>query len=72
MFKLSDSGHRSAGMALYFSKMEVEESSEVLIYDFPNIVAAVGGSLGLFLGISCMDFGKLLREWIFERVDRLG
>ena len=33
--------------------METEE--EIYIYDFSAIVAGVGGSLGLFLGFSCLQ-----------------
>ena len=29
---------------------------EYLLMDFNSIVSAVGGSLGLFLGFSCLDF----------------
>ncbi len=41
--------------------MKVFQSSEDLPYDANAIVAAVGGSLGLFLGFSCYDsFKKVL------------
>ena len=36
-------------------KMNVETEEQILIYDFSAIVAAVGGSLGLFLGFSCLQ-----------------
>ena len=29
------------------------ESEEYVIYDLPTIVAAVGGGIGLFIGLSC-------------------
>ncbi len=35
------------------STMKSRHEEEVLMYDFNTIVAATGGSLGLFLGISC-------------------
>ena len=36
---------------------------QVLIYDFNAILAAVGGSLGLFLGFSCYQCGKGLIDF---------
>ena len=30
------------------------------MYDINAVVAAVGGSLGLFLGFSCYEYGKKL------------
>ena len=34
------------------------------IYDFNAVVASVGGSLGLFLGFSCYEYGKSLIDKI--------
>ena len=31
---------------------------ETKVYDFNAVVASVGGSLGLFLGFSCYEYGK--------------
>ncbi len=36
-------------------KMIEEVEEQILIYDFSAIVAGVGGSLGLFLGFSCLQ-----------------
>ncbi len=45
----------------YWDTVRVLQSSEDLLYDANAIVAAVGGSLGLFLGFSCYDgFKKVL------------
>jgi hypothetical protein len=41
---------------------------EYLLFDFNAIVSAVGGSLGLFLGFSCLDF--LLR--LLAKVENFG
>ncbi len=35
------------------SRMKSEHQEDVVIYDINNVVASVGGSLGLFLGVSC-------------------
>ena len=37
---------------------------EIDLYDFNAIVASVGGSLGLFLGFSCYEYGKRLIDKI--------
>jgi len=36
----------------------------VKLYDFNSIVASVGGSLGLFLGFSCLG----LAGWIISKI----
>ena len=41
---------------------------ETEIYDFNAVVAAVGGSLGLFLGFSCYEYGKRL----IDRIPSVG
>jgi len=43
---------------LYFTwdHLDVLIEEEYLLMDFNAIVAAIGGSLGLFLGFSCLDF----------------
>ncbi len=40
-------------VSLYFKTSHVIAYEEYLLYDLNTIVAAVGGSLGLFLGFSC-------------------
>ena len=37
---------------------------EIVLYDFNAVVASVGGSLGLFLGFSCYQYGKRLIDKI--------
>ena len=37
---------------------------ETEVYDFNAVVAGVGGSLGLFLGFSCYEYGKRLVDFI--------
>ncbi len=43
---------------------------EVPLYSFGDIVAAVGGSLGLFLGFSCLGTGWRAVEEGIERFRR--
>ena len=44
------------GYYFYFSDMSYTLYDEVLLYDSNQILAGVGGSLGLFLGFSCRGF----------------
>ena len=38
-----------------FSTMRIKVDEEYLIYSFPDMVGAIGGSFGLFLGFSFLD-----------------
>ena len=46
---------------------DIDVYTEIRLYDFAAIVAAVGGSLGLFLGFSCLDSILILINWIFSK-----
>ena len=51
-----DSLLRDNGAYVYvFNKMSSNHEEEILMYDFNTIVASTGGSLGLFLGVSCFS-----------------
>ena len=43
------------------------ESKEYFIYDFPRITAAVGGAMGLFLGVSLIQAIIYLIDWVGGR-----
>ena len=43
---------------MYYAQTEVQVKEEFLIYDLNAIVAAIGGSLGLFLGFSCYEVAR--------------
>ena len=47
-------------VSLYFERMEVEEREEYLLLDFTAILAAVGGSMGMFLGFSFLSAGSAI------------
>ena len=49
----------------FYQKSIIEREIETFVYDFSGIVASVGGSLGLFLGFSCLQES-------FELLVRLG
>ncbi len=39
----------------YYQRTEEEHEKEIFLFSFSGIVAGVGGSLGLFLGFSCLQ-----------------
>jgi len=49
-----------------FTKLEIEN----LFYDDSNMLATVGGFLGIALGFSCLDFLIIILRWIETRVLR--
>ena len=51
-------------ITLNYQDVRTRLGNERLLYDFNDIVAAIGGSLGLFLGFSCLNAAC----WITERV----
>ncbi len=53
-FYAQDDGDEEAKLFLFVSN-EVEVAEEYLLFDGNAIVSAVGGSLGLFLGVSCLS-----------------
>lgn len=42
-------------MYTYFDTMVVETQNEILIYNWPKFLSAIGGTLGLYLGFSCLS-----------------
>ena len=42
-------------MYTYFDSMIVEIQNEILIYDWPKFLSAIGGTLSLYLGFSCLS-----------------
>ena len=47
---------------------KVDLYTEIRLYDFNAIVAAVGGSLGLFLGFSVLDSIVLIINSTFDKI----
>ena len=45
---------------MYLADLRVVRHTEKYLYDFPAIISAVGGSMGLFLGFSFYAMGKNL------------
>ena len=56
---------------IYFSSLDSSISREITLFGPTGIVASVGGSLGLFLGFSCLDAAitivERVRDWFYVR-----
>ena len=56
---------------IYFSSLDSSISREITLFGPTGIVASVGGSLGLFLGFSCLDAAltivERVRDWLHVR-----
>lgn len=50
-FQFRSSLSSEAKVWIFYDTTDISESEEYLLYDFNAIVAAAGGSLGLFMGI---------------------
>jgi hypothetical protein len=59
-------------MIVSFKSLNVEERTEHLVYDLGSVLAAAGGHMGLFLGLSCMSillgFVKFLETIVAKMV----
>ncbi len=51
----------------YYDHLLVQKQYERLIYDVPGFLSALGGSLGLYLGLSCLTFVYALIDLYFEK-----
>ena len=61
---------RNLFLRVFYGSGTILRYEEVKIYDFSTILAAVGGSLGLFLGFSCLQCGKALIHCCCDRESR--
>ena len=62
-------------IAIYFSSLDSSISREITLFGPTSIIASVGGSLGLFLGFSCLDATLSIVErvkglFIIRRISR--
>ena len=64
---MNDSLSNSTIIWYMHGSSDIDVFTEILLYDFTAIVAAVGGSLGLFLGFSCLDTFLIFINWIFSQ-----
>ncbi len=52
----------------FYATMSVDHKTEKYIYGFETALVAVGGSMGLFLGLSCMSIILSLIEWTQKKL----
>lgn len=52
--------NQNLSLSVYFSSPLVKHMEEYRLMDLANVVSAIGGALGLFLGFSCYGIGRSL------------
>ena len=60
-----------SNIAIYYENTDTLVTEELLLYDLTTIVSAVGGSLGLFLGFSCLQGAMRLADIFSTHIARL-
>ncbi len=53
---------------MYFTTDMVRHTRQLVLYDLSTIVASVGGSMGMFLGFSCLHFCRKWLEWLLDKL----
>ena len=61
-------GNMDVEVCYGFSTMHIKVDEEYLIYSFPDMVGAIGGSFGLFLGFSFLDQLYALLEMLQQKL----
>ena len=54
-------------LAYFYGSLSMEMKTEKLVYDFGNALVAVGGSMGLFLGFSCLSIAWTVLEFVYKK-----
>ncbi len=54
-FRMHDPNFPSRAIYPFYDSVTVEKQYERLIYDLPGFLSALGGSIGLYLGLSCVS-----------------
>ena len=57
---------RNAMLVLSFDTLKVQVYEEIYLFDFSSFIGNIGGSLGLFVGFSYLDFATKLTTKIIE------
>ena len=55
-------------MYYYYETMETEINTESLIVDMSNLIGAIGGNMGLFLGFSFLSIFVFTLDLIQSRI----
>ena len=54
-------------LSFQFISTDIEIHEELFIYNFSAIVSSIGGLLGLFVGVSFLDIGLVLVDYVYSR-----
>ena len=69
MFSIHGSDSAELSIAyIFYADLSTTLEETIKLYDFNAIVSAVGGSLGLFLGFSCLDLMYALNNMLFKKL----
>ena len=52
----------------YYETMETEINNEMLIVDVSNLIGAIGGNMGLFLGFSFLSIFVFSLDFIHAKI----
>ena len=55
-------------MQLTFDSDHITVQEEKLLYDSKDLLAWIGGALGIFVGYSIFDFASQILDWVFQSV----
>ena len=58
MLRSREGNGKKIKVYLYFKEIEYELREEYILFDSNSVVASIGGSLGMFLGFSCLGLGS--------------
>ncbi len=59
-----------AVLTIYFESMTEQVNEELLLFDLPSFVGNIGGSLGLFIGFSYLDFATKITNGLVDMISR--
>ena len=59
MLRSREGNGKKIKVYLYFKEIEYELREEYILFDSNSVVASIGGSLGMFLGFSCLGLGSM-------------
>ncbi len=67
-------GHEKSALFFYYDRTDVKHQYERLIYDVPQLVSALGGSLGLAMGMSFLtslcSLVDFVEDWMAKKCKR--
>ncbi len=62
----TEKGQHTAGLFVYFDSMTLVINEQVLLFDVSAFIGNIGGSLGLFVGFSYLDFATKIVSTLID------